>query len=113
MANTPGIPIVSGFDVTTSFTTMYTSASNIRTVLDSVTFNNYSDLTVELSVRIVQNGDSSSSLTELITNRKIRPGDSYLASELLGQSIGKSGTIEAKASTALSINANITATEIQ
>jgi len=114
MANAPGVPIVSAFDVTTSFTQMYLSPTGVsRTIIDSVTFNNYSNNTVTLSVRIVQNGGTSDELSEIITTREIRGGGSYLAPELLGQAIGQGGVIEVKASVASSINATLTATTVQ
>jgi len=112
MTITTSTPIVSGFDLTTSFQAIYTVQSPyLRVSITSAVFNNYSASNADLTVRITQGG-TSDSLDEIVTEYEIRAKDNYLIPALIGQAISQGGTIEAKASANSSINANITATLI-
>lgn len=110
MASTPLIPLVSGFDLTTAFKTLFEVSAGVDfTGIDSVVFNNYSMSNVNVSVRLVQSG-TGTVLNEVITEKLIRSKESFLAPSLIGQSIQSGGKMEAKASVNSSINVNITGT---
>jgi hypothetical protein len=110
MASSPLTPIVSGFDLTTSYQTLYTVPSSVlRAGIDAVVFNNYSATNVTYSVRITQDG-SGAQLDEVITNLNIGPDKNDLGIAMIGQAMLAGGTIEAKASVNTSISATITAT---
>jgi hypothetical protein len=112
MASTPSVPIVSGSDLTTSWVKLYTvPAANNRIVIDAAVFNNYSSSNVTVSIRIAQ-GATADTFDETATEQKVRAQDNFLAPSIIGQAIGTSGTIWAKASANSSVNANITATLI-
>jgi hypothetical protein len=112
MASTPSTPIVSSFDLTTSFQTLYTvPAPYNRVSIDAAVFNNYSSSNATFTVRIVQSG-TSDSLDEIITAKQIRAQSNDLAPSLIGQALLQGATIEAKASANTSVNCHITATLI-
>ena len=112
MTITTSFPLVSGFDLTTSFQDIYTViAPYSRISVTAAAFNNYSESNAKITVRITQNG-TSDSFDEIVTNHEIRSGENYLIPALIGQAIAVGGTIEAKASVNSSLNANITATLI-
>ena len=71
-------PLVSGFDVTTSFSVLYTvTAPNSRVNINSAAFNNYGTANADLTVRITQSG-TSDSYDEIVTEYEIRAKDNYL-----------------------------------
>ncbi len=110
MATTPLTPIVSGYDLTTSFTDIYeVPVGKVGIGIDAVVFNNYSGTTQNYTVRLVQAGVTSS-LNEVITEKNIRPQSNDLAPAMIGQAILTGGVIQAKASSDDSISVNITAT---
>lgn len=112
MANTPSIPIVSGFDLTTSFQDLFLVGSGItRIIVDAATFNNYSSANVTITIRIAQSG-TTDIFDEIITTETIRAKKNFLAPSMIGQAIGTAGVIQAKVSANSSVNANITATKI-
>ncbi len=112
MASVPLIPIVSGFNLTTLFQDLYTVPSNkSRTGIDAATFNNYSSANVTITIRLIQSG-SGDIFDEIITDEQIRAGKNFLAPAMIGQSLLSGGKIQAKVSVNDSVNANITATEI-
>lgn len=111
MASSPLTPIVSGFNVTTSWQTLYTVPNDVlRAGVDAVVFNNYAAAgNVSYSVRITQSG-ASTSFDEVITDLNIAKGKNDLGIAMIGQAILAGGTIQAKASANSSISATITAT---
>lgn len=112
MATTPLTPIVSAFDLTTAFQDVFTVASSkLGAGIDAVVFNNYSDSSVNFSVRLVQTG-TATVLNEIITAEPIRAGKNNLAPAMIGQALIKGGIIQAKASANSSVSLTITATVI-
>ena len=112
MATTPLQPIVSGFQLTTSYQNIYTVATGKSGVgIDAAVFNNYSVNKVDYSVRLLQFG-TASVLNEVITEKGIRSKSNDLASAIIGQSLVSGGTIQAKASANDAVSVNITATII-
>lgn len=110
MASTPLTPIVSAFDLTTDWLTLYTVIAPLNRVgIDAAVFNNYSSNNVQFSVRIVQGGVASS-LNEMITDKNIRAEGNDLAPAIIGQAISVGGIIEAKATVNSAVSVNITAT---
>lgn len=110
MATTPLTPLVSAFDLTTSYQDLYTVPTGVQSVgIDAAVFNNYSGSTVEYSVRLVQSG-SGGVLSEVITDKSIRAMSNDLAPAIIGQALQVGGKIQAKASANGSVNANITGT---
>lgn len=110
---TPANPVVSAFDLTKVFKTLYTVTDpNVRASIDAAVFNNYSGTNVTFTVRLVQSG-TSTVLNEVITAKRIRKGENDLAPGIIGQGLLKGGKIEAKASANSSVNVAITVTEIQ
>ena len=113
MSSSPLTPLVNEFDLTTSWQVLYQVPSTaLRTGLDAVVFNNYSAANVTYSFRLIQDGGAGSSLSELITDKPIRASSSDLSPAVIGQSILKAGTIEAKCSADSSVSVNITGTVI-
>jgi hypothetical protein len=112
MATTPLTPIVSAFDLTTSWQTLYTvSGTTKRIGIDAAVFNNYSANNITFSVRLVQSG-TATDLNEVITDKNIRAGGNDLAPAMIGQSVTLRGTIHAKASANSSVSVIITATTV-
>ena len=112
MATTPLTPIVSAFDLTTDWQTLYTVNSPLNRIgIDAAVFNNYSVNNIQFSVRIVQSG-TATDLNEIITDKNIRAEGNDLAPAMIGQSLTLSGKIQAKVSANNSVNVNITATLI-
>ena len=110
MASTPLTPIVSAFNLSNNWSTLYTvTAPTDRVGIDAAVFNNYSSGNAQFSVRIVQSG-AASVLNEVITDKNIRAEGSDLAPAIIGQAIKLGGTIEAKASGSDLISVTITAT---
>jgi hypothetical protein len=113
MSSSPLSPLVSEFDLTTSWQVLYQVPSTaLRTGLDAIVFNNYSGANVTYSFRLVQSGGGGGSLSELITDKPIRAFSSDLSPAVIGQSILKAGVIEAKCSANSSVSVNITGTVI-
>ena len=112
MASTPLVPLVSGFDLTTSFQDIYTvPADKSRAGIDAATFNNYSSANVTITIRLIQSG-ASDIFDEIITAETIRAGKNFLAPAMIGQALITGGVIEAKVSVNNSVNANITGTTV-
>ncbi len=110
MASNPLTPIVSAFNLSSSWSTLYTVATPTdRIGIDAAVFNNYSTGNAQFSVRIVQSG-AASVLNELITDKNIRAEGSDLAPAIIGQAVSVGGRIEAKASGSDLISVTITAT---
>lgn len=113
MASTPLTPATSGFDLTTSFQDLYEVPENkSRAGIDAATFNNYSSSNVTITIRLIQSGDGDI-FDEIITEETIRTKKNFLAPSMIGQYLLSGGKIQAKASAAGSVNANITVTEIE
>lgn len=112
MASTPATPLASGIDLTTSFQDLYEVPSGtLRTSIDAATFNNYSSVNVDITIRLIQSG-SGDTFDELVTTETIRAGKNYLAPGIIGQALITGSKIQAKVSVNSSVNANITGTEI-
>jgi hypothetical protein len=112
MATTPLTPIVSAFNLTTSWQELYeVKTPTSRVSIDAVVFNNYSNSKATFSVRLVQNG-TASDLNEIITEKDIRAGNNDLAPAMIGQAIVLGGVIQAKSNANNAVNVNITATVI-
>ena len=112
MATTPLTPIVSAFDLTTEWQTLYTVTGNTKRIgIDAAVFNNYSTTKVTFSVRLVQSGVATD-LNEIITDKNIRSEGNDLAPAMIGQSVILGGKIQAKVSIDNSVNVNITATTV-
>lgn len=112
MATTPLFPIVSAFDLTTDWKTLFTVESPTNRIgIDAAVFNNYSANNIQFSVRLVQSG-TPGDLNEIITDKDIRAEGNDLAPAMIGQALTLDGTIQAKASANSSVNVNITATLI-
>ena len=112
MSSSPLSPLVNAFDLTTSWQVLYQVPSTaLRTGIDAVVFNNYSNTNVTYSFRVIQSGVGDS-LTEIITDKTIRAFNSDLAPAAIGQSILQGGVIEAKCSASNSVSVNITGTVI-
>lgn len=113
MASTPLVPIVSGFNLTTSFQDLYLVSEDLARIgIDAATFNNYSVNNVTITIRLVQSitGDI---FDEIITTEIIRAGKNFLAPGIIGQAIITGGIIQVKVSANDSVNANITATTVK
>lgn len=112
MASSPLTPVVNGFDLTTDWQTLYqVSSADLRSGIDAALFNNYSAVTVQFSVRIIQAGVATV-LNELISNKDIRAGLNDLAPGIIGQAILTGGSIQAKASANSSVSVALTVTVV-
>lgn len=112
MATTPLQPIVFNKGLTTDWVDLYTVPANKKGIgIDAVVLNNYTSTSQSYSIRLIQNG-TPNDLNEIITEVNIRAKDNNLAPAMIGQALLTGGIIQAKASSANSININITATII-
>lgn len=112
MATTPLTPIVSAFNLTTDWQTLYTVTGLTKRIgIDAAVFNNYSTGKITFSVRLLQSG-TATDLNEIITNKNIRAGGNDLAPAMIGQSVILGGKIQAKVNTNNAVNVNITATTV-
>jgi hypothetical protein len=113
MASAPLTPIVSGFNLTTDWQSLYQVPSDaLRVGIDAAVFNNYSSSNTDYSVRLTQDA-SGGQLDEIISNTAIRAGQNNLAPAMIGQAVLSGGTIEAKASANSSISVTLTATIVE
>ena len=112
MASNPLIPVGNGFDLTTSFQDVYTVPANkSRAGIDAIVFNNYSSVSVTITIRIVQIIPSSI-FDEVVTERTIRAKEPFLAPSIIGQSILTGGKLQVKVSVNNSVSGKLTVTEI-
>jgi len=112
MASNPLIPVGNGFDLTTSFQNIYTvPLDKSRAGIDSAVFNNYSSTNATITIRIVQIGDGDL-FDEVVTDRTIRAKESFLAPDIIGQSILAGGKLQVKVSINNAISGKLTVTEI-
>jgi hypothetical protein len=112
MASNPLTPIGTGFDLTTSYTTIYTPNSGVnRGGIDAIVFNNYSGSNVTISIRLSQT-DTTDLFDEVTTEKTIRSKDNFLAPGLIGQAIIFGGVLQAKVSANDSVNGKLTVTEV-
>jgi len=115
MASNPLIPISdegNGFNLTTSFQTIYTVPGDIlRAGIDAIVFNNYSSSNTTITIRLSQTG-STDLFDEVVTERVIRKKDSFLAPGIIGQAILSGGTIQVKVGNDDRVNGKLTVTEI-
>lgn len=112
MASNPLTPIGEGFDLTTSFKTIYTVPDDVlRSGVDAIVFNNYSSGKVTITIRLSQTS-STDQFDEIVTEKPIRKKENYLAPSLIGQAIKTGGIIEAKVSADNTVNGKLTVTEI-
>jgi len=112
MASTPLIPVGTGFDLTTAFKTIYTVPNDkSRAGIDAIVFNNYSDFNTTITIRLIQLG-SGDIFDEVITDRKIRAKDNFLAPGLIGQALFTGGILQAKVANNSRVNGKLTVTEI-
>ncbi len=112
MATSPLQPIVFNKALTTSFQDLYiVPASKAGIGIDAVVFNNYSTVTQDYTVRLVQAG-ASTELNEVVTEKSVRSKSNDLAPAMIGQGLVTGGIIQAKASANNAISVNITATII-
>jgi len=110
MATSPLTPIVSAFDLTTSYQQVYLVPSDkLGAGIDAVIFNNYSTGNIQFSVRIIQSG-ASGILNEIITDKNIRAEGNDLAPAMIGQALQTGGSIEVKASSNNAVSLSITGT---
>lgn len=113
MASTPLQPVVQGVVLTTSFVPLYTVEDGVDNFgIDAAAFDNVTLDTVIVSLRIVKVDTTATLADEIITDRKIRKKDTFLAPAIIGQSLNTGDTIEGKADTAIAINVFITGTKV-
>ncbi len=113
MSSNPLTPIGQGFNLTTSFQTIYTVPTDtLRSGIDAVVFNNYSTSKVTITIRISQSS-SVDQFDEIVTEIPIRSKENYLAPSMIGQAIQTGGVIEVKVSANNSVNGKLTVTEIK
>jgi len=112
MASSPLIPIGDGFDLTTAFKTLYTVPSDkSRAGIDAIVFNNYSAFNTTITIRLIQSG-SGDIFDEIVTDKKIRAKDNFLAPGLIGQALSTGGILQAKVADDDRVNGKLTVTEI-
>ena len=80
-------PLVKAKELETTLTTQY-EALGLTARIDAAILVNTSGATRTVSVYIVPAGSSADSSNRLIQSRGIASGQSYLCSELIGQSLG-------------------------
>jgi len=112
MASKPLTPIGGGFDLTTVYQDIYTvPLDKARAGIDALVFNNYSSFIVTISIRVVQT-DAGDIFDEVVTERKIRGKDNFLAPGIIGQALLTGGKLQVKVSADDSVNGKLTVTEI-
>lgn len=112
MASNPLTPVGQGFDLTTSYQTIYTPNSGaLRGGIDAIVFNNYSSSNTTISIRLSQTS-TTNIFDEVVTDRVIRAKDNFLAPGLIGQALIFGGVLQAKVAANSSVNGKLTVTEV-
>ena len=95
--------------IETTDTVQFSAATaTVSTIIDAVFVTNTTASAVELNVSIVKNGGSVSNDNRAIYKRIIRPNETYLCPELLGQALNTDGFVSAKASVGSALNIRVT-----
>lgn len=112
MAVNVGIDIANGEVVDIVSTTLYTvPASSIRTTINQARLVNYGVAPVVVDLYILQPGESDADNFKAVDTMTIGSGDTYLVSEIIGDSIFSGGKITAICDTATSLSFSATGTE--
>lgn len=91
--------------IETTDTVQFSAATaTVSTIIDAVFVTNTTASAVKLSVSVVADGVAVSNENRAIYERIIRPNETYLCPELLGQSLNPDGFVSAKASVANALN---------
>ena len=92
-------------------TTQYT-ASACKTIIDKFTVTNTSAANVTISVNMVASGGSAGNSNLVLKTRTVVPAETYLCSELVGQTLEDGGFISTLASAATSLTISASGREI-
>lgn len=108
-----GIIALSGADVQTTAKNLFTVPVNIeRFRIDQATCTNYGSNSANLTVWIMQSGETENSQILAIPLTTLIPNETLTLFELLGRAVEKSGNIRAKSSVASTLSLSITGTNI-
>lgn len=112
MAVNFGVNLANGEIIGTSNTTLYTAPSSIiRAVINQARLVNYSAGPVVVSVFILQSGEAASNEFKALDGKSLAANETYLVSEIIGDSVDAGGTIVAIADTATAVSFSATGTE--
>jgi len=88
------------------------TAVGVKLIIDKFTATNTSSLNEQFSCNLVASGDTPGDDNLVLKEVTIRPGDTYMCPELVGQSLEAEGYISTLASTAGAITISATGREI-
>lgn len=112
MAINYGVDIANGEIIGDSNTTLYTVATSlVRTSINQARIVNYSATTTVTTIYILQSGESVANNFIALKNKSLGAGETYIISEIIGDSIGSGGTIVAICDIAASVSFSATGTE--
>ena len=97
--------------IETAQTTQYNS-SNATAIIDKFTATNFSAASVSVSVNLVTASTIAGNENLIVKNRLLRPNETYLFPELVGQVIMPGGFISTLAGTASAVNIRVSGREI-
>lgn len=92
-------------------TAQYTS-QNVITIIDKFTATNYGSVAATISVNLVTAGDTANNNNVISKSKTLRPDETYLFPELVGQVLAAGGFISTIADTASTLNIRASGREI-
>ncbi len=114
MAVVPAVPALSSYDVPSAQATAYTVPTEVvRFRIDQASVVNYSGSSVNLTLYLLQNGDSVANLTQSLVALPIPAGEAIPLFELVGRSLDTGGIVNAFGSSANALSLSITGTEFK
>ncbi len=113
MAVNYGINIANGEIIGATDTTLFTSPTTIlRAIITQARLINYSAGAITVDLYILLSGESVSDEFKALASKSIAADETYLISEIIGNSLPQGATIVASASSAASISFSATATQV-
>lgn len=112
MAVIRGQIFLSGEDVPSAAANLYTVGTGVvRVNITDAKITNYAAAGSDLTIWILQNGESEADVRLAIDAQTIAPDDTVTLSEIIGRSIEQGGAIRALSSNASSLALSVTGTE--
>lgn len=107
-----GKNLANGVDIGATSAVVYTvPAGVVRTVVSQARIVNHTAGAITVSIWILQNGESESNEFKALDSESLAANETYLLSEIIGDSLNTGGTIKAIAGSANSVSFSATGTE--
>lgn len=104
--------LVPGSQLTTSTATYYTAPTGTTAVLKRAVFSNTTASPVTIRANVVTLAGSASASNQVINDRTVAPGESYISPELAGIVLGAGDFLQALASANTSITLVVSGIQI-